>query len=64
MKDKRINKDGDYLIIAPQPDLGNYQMLTERTFLVDNLIAFTKNHPDIDPHQITVYELTEINLKQ
>lgn len=60
---KRIAINGDYIIIAPKslPETGYYHELTERAYLVDNITNFMKMHPDIKPHQITVYELREIN---
>lgn len=60
---KRIAINGDYIIIAPRghPEYGYHHGLTERAFLVDNLVNFMKQYPDIKPHQITVYELREIN---
>lgn len=58
----RIDIDGDYLIIAPNPDEGGYShSLTERVYLVDNLINFLKSYPNIKPHQVTIYELKEVN---
>ena len=61
MSKRRIEINRDYLIIAPQPETGNYQMLTERAYLADNLLNFIEQHSDIEPHQITIYELVEIN---
>jgi len=60
---KRIEINGDYLIIAPNMELGNdyHHTLTERAYLVENLINFLKQHPDIKEHQVTVYELREVN---
>ena len=59
---KRVNINGDYLIVAPKPNgCGLYETLVERAFLIDNVINFLEQHPDIDPHQITIYELHEIN---
>jgi hypothetical protein len=60
---KRIETNGDYLIIAPNMEkgIGYHHTLTERAYLVDNLINFLKQHPDIKEHQITVYELREVN---
>lgn len=60
---KRIEIDGDYLIIAPNIKLGSgyYHLLTERAFLVDNLINFLKQYSDVEEHQITIYELREVN---
>jgi hypothetical protein len=63
-KENRIEMDGDYLIIAPKgpPEYGYHHSLTERAFLVDNLVNFINRHHDINIHQITVYELREVNL--
>lgn len=60
---KRMSWNGDYLIVALKapPEYGYYHELTERAFLVVNLINFMKQYPDIQPYQITVYELKEIN---
>lgn len=59
----RIEIDGNYLIIAPAPEnMGNYQMLTERAYLIDNILNFIEQHRDIDPHQITIYELKQVNV--
>ncbi len=63
----RIEIDGDYLIIAPKSKeggMGYHHSLTERAFLIDNLFNFLKQYPDIDAHDITVYELNEINEEQ
>ena len=62
-KTDRININGSYLLIAPKgpPEYGNNQMLSEREFLVDNILNFLKNYSDTDPHQITIYELKELN---
>lgn len=59
----RVNINGDYLIIAPKgaPAFGYYHSLTERAFLVDNLENFIREHPKIDRHLITIYELKEVN---
>ncbi len=59
----RIECDGDYLIIAPKPKAGTgyYHQLTERAYLADNIISFLKNYPDIEAHQITIYELRQVN---
>ena len=61
--DDRIEIDGDYLIIAPKgpPGYGNYKVLSERAFLVDNLLNFITNHDIKDPHIITIYELRQVN---
>lgn len=63
MGQNRIECDGDYLIIAPKPkpETGYYHSLTERAYLVDNVINFLKNYPDIKEHQITIYELRQVN---
>lgn len=62
MSDNRIEIDGDYLIIAPNPQgFGYVHSLTERAFLVDNILNFFRNYPEIKPHQVTVYELKQVN---
>lgn len=63
MNKKRIEINGDYLIISPNPTIGTgyYHTISERDFIVDNIINFLKNHPDINEHQITIYELKEVN---
>lgn len=64
MTEKRMQIGGDYLIIAPKEDGNGYRhSLTERAFLVDSLIAFLKRFPKIMPHQITIYELKQVNEK-
>ena len=59
----RIEMDGDYLIIAPKKEGRFHYELTERTYLVDNILNFLELHPDVRPHQIVVYELQEVNQK-
>ncbi len=63
MGSNRIECDGHYLIIAPKPKAGSgyYHQLTERAYLVDSVIGFLKNYPDIKEHQITIYELRQVN---
>ena len=56
--------NGDYLIIAPKKDGGYSHQFSERTFLVENILNFLDNHPDVTPNQITVYELNEVNLRK
>ena len=59
---ERIEIDGYYLIIAPNPNHGDrYEMFTERAYLVDNIFNFLRNYPDVDEHQITIYELRQLN---
>lgn len=59
---KRIECDRDYLIIAPNDkDSGYYQSLSERHFLLHNLVNFMKQYPDVKKEDITIYELNEIN---
>lgn len=57
----RITADRDCLILAPDNDGGYHHMLTERAFLIDNILNFLKAHPNIKAHQVTVYELRELN---
>lgn len=58
----RINISGDYIIIAPNPDKGGYShSLTERAYLVDNILNFLRQYPNIKAHQVTIYELREVN---
>lgn len=52
-----IELEGDYLIIASHPDSGNYQMLTERDFLKENLANFLERYPKLSADNVTVYEL-------
>jgi len=63
---KRIEINGDYLIIAPKKDggYGHHYELSERAFLIENILSFLDDHPDVTPHQITVYELNEVNLRK
>jgi hypothetical protein len=63
MSEKRININGQYLIIAPNEErgLGYHHQLAERAFLADNLKNFLEAHRDIEVHQITIYELREVN---
>ena len=61
---ERIKINGDYLIIAPKKDGGHHYELSERAFLVDNILNFLERHPDVTPHKITVYELNEVNLRK
>ena len=62
----RILANGDYLIIARREQgngvLGYYHQLCERSFLVDNILAFLRNYPAVDPHDVMVYELRELNM--
>jgi len=58
---KRIEINGDYLIIAPKKECGHHYALSERAFLVDNILNFLSNHLDVTPYEITVYELNEVN---
>ena len=60
---ERINVNGDYLIIARKPGagLGYYHTLSGRNCLVENIIIFLDNCKDIEKHDITIYELKEIN---
>jgi hypothetical protein len=62
----RIEMDGDYLIIAPNPEgegSGYVHTISERAWLVDNIANFQINNPKVPAHSITVYELKEVNLK-
>ena len=63
MKD-RIEINGDYLIYGVSSETGRHRMYTERAFLVDNLINFMNQHEEVEPHNITIYELVEINEEQ
>lgn len=60
---ERLQIDRGYLIIAPNQNSkgGYHHRLTERAYLIDNILNFMENHPEVHPHQITVYELREIN---
>lgn len=42
------------------PHFGMYQMFSERAYLADNLLAFTRNF-DVDIHEISIYELRAVN---
>ena len=64
--EKRINLNGDYLLVAPKSQKdkfipGYHHQLSERAFLVDNISNFLSNYPGTEVHQITIYELREIN---
>lgn len=61
--DDRINANADYLIIAKKPGNtdGYYHALSERSFLVHNIMNFLDNHRDIDKFDIVIYELRQVN---
>lgn len=62
MTENRIDIGGDYLMIAPCPNGPGYvHQLSERAFIVDNIEAFQNNNPLVNKHDITIYELKEIN---
>ena len=60
---QRIEINGNYLIIAPSQKEGYVHSLTERAYLIDNILSFLKRYPKLEPHQVTVYELKEVNEK-
>jgi hypothetical protein len=60
----RMEMDGDYLIIAPNPEGSGYvHQLSERAWLVENIANFQINNPKVPAHSIAIYELKEVNLK-
>lgn len=60
---KRINIDGDFLIISPNIKNGSdyHHILTEREFLVNNILNFLDDNIDIECENITIYELVQVN---
>jgi hypothetical protein len=63
-KKHRMEMDGDFMIIAPNPEGSGYiHSLSERVWLVENIINFQKNNPKIPVHNIAIYELKEVNLR-
>jgi hypothetical protein len=64
LKTRRIYAKGDYLLIAPNETDGSggyHHMISERAYLADNILNFLQNYPNVDVHQITIYELREVN---
>lgn len=60
----RMEMDGDYLIIAPNPEGSGYiHDLSERAWLVENILNFRINNPKVPAHSIVIYELKEVNLR-
>ena len=59
----KIHVHGDYLIVAPALE-GRIMDYTERDCLFQNILNFVRNHPDINPNDITIYELRIINDKR
>jgi len=59
----KIHIHGDYLIVAPTSE-GRIMDYTERDCLFQNILNFVRNHPDINPNDITIYELRIINDKR
>lgn len=64
VKEQRIEMDGDYLIISPNPEGSGYvHAISERAWLIENIANFQINNPKVSTHSITIYELKEVNLK-
>ena len=59
----KIYIHGDYLIVAPALG-GRIMDYTERDCLFQNILNFVRNHPDINPNDITIYELRIMNDKR
>lgn len=62
IKPERPEIGRDYLLVAwrPAPEFGMYQMFSERRYLADNLVNFSKNF-GVDIHAISIYELKAVN---
>lgn len=62
----RMEMNGDYLIIAPNPEgvgSGYVHSISEREWLVENIANFQSNNPKVPAHSIAIYELKGVNLK-
>ena len=62
---KMKNMDGEYLIVGTYPTRSGYaeaRQLTERKYLVHNILNFMSNNPKVGIDDIVIYELRGINV--